>query len=116
MYSFNEFVIDQEKDNHLQKIEDLDVNEIVKTGNYKRVSIQISEKNELEDLFHVNVNIQLNESLIKRVVGGAVGLALGKKIAKAVAKALGISPSGVLYKTMTSRAVLTAIGASFGKD
>ena len=96
--------------------ENQNINEVVSNRNMKRVSVRISEDENLDDLFHINVNMRLNESFVKRLAGGAAGLLLGKKVVQALAKAIGIKPYGVLYKVMTSRMVLTSIGAAFGKD
>lgn len=55
-----------------------------------------------------NQNIPIDEGLFG-AIGGAT---IGPKVMKAVCKALGIDEKGMLGNLMTSRLVLTAVGAA----
>lgn len=52
-----------------------------------------------------------NEGVLKTLLGAGVGFTLGPVLMKAICKVLGLDENGVLYKTLTSKAVLTALGA-----
>lgn len=59
-------------------------------------------------------NIPLDEGIGKAILGAAAGVTVGPAIMKAVCKVLGISESGAMGNLMTSRLVLTALGAYLG--
>jgi predicted methyltransferase MtxX (methanogen marker protein 4) len=59
-------------------------------------------------------NIPLEEGLLTGLIGGIAGAAFGPKVMTAVCNALGIDLKGPLGSLMTSRIILTAVGAKVG--
>lgn len=57
----------------------------------------------------------MDEGFLSKLVGGAAGFIIGPSIGRIVAKALGVE-KGVLYDTLTSRLVSTAIGVAIAKQ
>ena len=57
----------------------------------------------------------LAEGLLGSILGAAAGLTIGPAIGKAIAKALGAEKGGALYRMLTSRLVLGALGAAIFK-
>ncbi len=55
----------------------------------------------------------IDESFLGNILGGAGGAIAGPSIMKAICKALGLE-KGPLYDLLTSRLILTAVGAHFG--
>lgn len=60
-------------------------------------------------------NIPLEEGLLTGLIGGIAGAAFGPKVMTAVCNALGIDLKGPLGSLMTSRIILTAVGAKVGR-
>jgi hypothetical protein len=58
--------------------------------------------------------IPLEEGLLGGLIGGVAGATFGPSVMKAVCKALGIDERGPLGSLMTSRLILTAVGAKVG--
>ncbi len=56
----------------------------------------------------------LEEGVIAGILGGVAGVTVGPTIMKAVCKTLGIDEKGALGSLMTSRLILTAMGAKLG--
>lgn len=56
----------------------------------------------------------IDEGLLASIVGGVIGGTAGKSIMQGVCKALGINETSTLGQLLTSRAVLTAVGAHLG--
>ncbi len=56
----------------------------------------------------------LEEGLLGAVVGGITGATIGPKIMKALCKALCVSENGPFGSLLTSRLVLSAVGATVG--
>ena len=59
-------------------------------------------------------NIPIEEGIIGALVGGLTGATFGPKLGNAICSALGIDPKGTLGSLITSRIILTAIGAKMG--
>jgi len=59
-------------------------------------------------------NIPIEEGIIGALVGGLTGATFGPKLGNAICAALGIDPKGTLGSLITSRIILTAIGAKMG--
>ena len=57
----------------------------------------------------------MDEGFLGKLIGGAAGFIIGPSIGRIVAKALGVE-KGVLYDTLTSRLVSTAIGVAIAKQ
>lgn len=64
------------------------------------------ENKELDDI--------IDEGLFSTIIGGAVGATVGQSIMKAICKCLGIDEKGTLGSLLTSKLVLTAMGAQLG--
>lgn len=58
--------------------------------------------------------IPLDEGLFTSILGGVVGASFGPAVMKAVCEALGINEKGPLGSLITSRLILTAVGAKIG--
>ncbi len=56
----------------------------------------------------------IEEGILGAVVGGITGATIGPKIMKALCKALGVSENGPFGSLLTSRLVLSAVGATVG--
>jgi len=56
----------------------------------------------------------MDEGLFGALVGGAIGATVGQSIMKAVCKCLGIDEKGTLGNLLTSKLVLSAMGAQLG--
>lgn len=59
-------------------------------------------------------NIPLEEGIFSGIFLGAAGLTIGPRIMRSVCEVLGIDPKGSLGSLMTSRLILTAMGAKLG--
>ena len=59
-------------------------------------------------------NIPIEEGLLGAIVGGLTGATIGPKVMKAVCKALGVDEKGPFGSLLTSRLVLTSVGATVG--
>lgn len=57
----------------------------------------------------------LAEGILGSILGAAAGLTIGPAIGKAIAKALGAEKGGALYRMLTSRLVLGALGSAIFK-
>lgn len=56
----------------------------------------------------------INEGLFSSILGGATMASFGPAVMTAVCNALGIDVKGALGNLMTSRLILTAVGAKIG--
>lgn len=56
----------------------------------------------------------MDEGLFGALMGGAIGATVGQSIMKAVCKCLGIDEKGTLGNLLTSKLVLSAMGAQLG--
>jgi len=56
----------------------------------------------------------LDEGIISGIIGGVVGGTVGKNIMQAVCQALGVNENSALGSLLTSRAILTMVGAKLG--
>ncbi len=56
----------------------------------------------------------VNEGLFSSILGGAAGLTFGPSVMRAVCEALGVDPKGTLGSLLTSRIILTTVGAKIG--
>ena len=61
-----------------------------------------------------NNNVPLDEGLFGSIFGGLVGATAGPAIMKGVCKVLGIDENGSMGNLLTSRLVLTGLGAILG--
>lgn len=59
-------------------------------------------------------NVAFDEGLFGAVVGGLTGATIGPKVMKAICKALGVDEKGPFGSLLTSRLILTAVGATVG--
>lgn len=59
-------------------------------------------------------NTPINEGILTGILGGVAGATIGPAIMKAICNALGVSTEGKMGKLLTSKIVLTAIGAKIG--
>ena len=59
-------------------------------------------------------NVPIEEGLIGSIVGGVSGLTFGPSVMKAICSALGVDPKGTFGSLLTSRLILTAVGAKLG--
>lgn len=58
--------------------------------------------------------IPLEEGLFSSILGGAAGMTFGPAVMKAVCEALGVDVKGTFGSLLTSRIILTAVGAKIG--
>lgn len=58
--------------------------------------------------------VEIDEGLLGSLVGGIIGGTAGKSIMQAVCSALGVNEKSTLGQLLTSRIVLTAVGAKLG--
>lgn len=56
----------------------------------------------------------IDEGLFSSILGGAAGLTFGPSVMKAVCNALGVDERGTLGSLLTSRTILTIVGAKIG--
>lgn len=61
-----------------------------------------------------NNNVPLDEGLFGSIFGGLVGATAGPAIMKGVCKVLGVDENGSMGSLLTSRLVLTGLGAILG--
>lgn len=59
-------------------------------------------------------NTPIDEGLFSSILGGTAGATFGPAVMKAVCNALGIDVKGALGNLMTSRLILTTVGAKLG--
>ena len=59
-------------------------------------------------------NVPVEEGLIGALIGGVAGATIGPKVMKAICKALGVDEKGPFGSLLTSRLVLTSVGATVG--
>lgn len=82
-------------------------------------NIQINESQLYDELIKnlqeaKNNEVLLHEGILTGLLGGAIGATVGPTIMKAVCNALGIDIKGPLGSLMTSRLILTTVGAKVG--
>lgn len=80
----------------------------------KKVYDYIIEANEIAKANNQPLEEVLDEGLFSSLIGGAVASTVGQSIMKAICKCLGIDEKGTLGNLLTSRLVLTAMGAQLG--
>lgn len=81
------------------------------TQSLKDYIIEISNQAKAENRDIAEV---IDEGLLGAIVGGVLGGTAGKSIMQGVCKALGVSENSTLGTLLTSRMVLTAVGAYLG--
>lgn len=86
-------------------------NEIIKS---KKVYDYIIEAYEQAQLENKPLSDTMDEGLFGALVGGAIGATVGQSIMKAICKCLGIDERGTLGNLLTSKLVLSAMGAQLG--
>lgn len=59
-------------------------------------------------------NVPLEEGLVGAIVGGVAGATIGPKVMNAICKALGVDVKGPFGSLLTSKLILTAVGATVG--
>lgn len=82
--------------------------------NSKKVYDYIVEANEIAKSENKKLDDVIDEGLFSSLIGGAVAATVGQSIMKAVCKCLGIDEKGTLGNLLTSKLVLTAMGAQLG--
>lgn len=82
--------------------------------NSKKVYDYIIEANEIAKANNQSLDDVIDEGLFSSIIGGAIGATVGQSIMKAFCKCLGIDEKGTLGNLLTSRLVLTAMGAQLG--
>lgn len=80
----------------------------------KKVYDYIIEANEIAKANNQQLDDVMDEGLFSAIIGGAVGATVGQSIMKAICKCLGIDEKGTLGNLLTSKLVLTAMGAQLG--
>lgn len=80
----------------------------------KKVYDYIIESFEQAQEENKSLSDTMDEGLFGALVGGAIGVTVGQSIMKAVCKCLGIDEKGVLGNLLTSKLVLSAMGAQLG--
>ena len=91
----------------------IDINDYIKQD--QQVTEELSYDNVIQKLQEAKENnIPIEEGLFGAIVGGLTGATFGPKLGAAICSALGIEPKGTLGSLITSRLVLTAIGAKIG--
>ncbi len=80
----------------------------------KKVYDYIIEANEIAKKENKPLEDVIDEGLFSTIIGGAVAATVGQSIMKAICKCLGIDEKGTLGNLLTSRLVLTAMGAQLG--
>lgn len=58
--------------------------------------------------------LPIDEGILGGLLGGAAGAVAGPSVMKTICKVLGIDEKGPLGSLMTSRLILTAVGAKLG--
>jgi len=81
------------------------------TQSLKDYIIEVSNKAKEENK---EVSEVIDEGILGSLVGGIIGGTAGKSIMQAVCKALGVKEDSTLGRLLTSRIVLTAVGAQLG--
>ena len=91
----------------------IDINDYIKQD--QQVTEELSYDSVIQKLQEAKENnIPIEEGLFGAIVGGLTGATFGPKLGTAICSALGIDPKGTLGSLITSRLVLTAIGAKIG--
>lgn len=80
----------------------------------KKLYDYIIESNEIAQNEHRSLDDVMDEGLFGALIGGAVGATVGQSIMKAICKCLGIDEKGTLGNLLTSKLVLSAMGAQLG--
>ena len=82
--------------------------------NSKKVYDYIVEAYDIAQKEDKKLEDVIDEGLFGSLIGGAIGATVGQSIMKAVCKCLGIDEKGTLGNLLTSKLVLTAMGAQLG--
>ena len=93
--------------------------EIAEEQNKNNEEIQITEALVYDDIIKVlqeakDNNQPIDEGLFKAIFGGLAGATAGPAIMKGICKVLGIDERGPMGSLMTSRLILTGLGAYLG--
>lgn len=99
--------------NSIQEIQDNQYKNVIKehTESLRDYIIEVANKAKSEDK---DVAEFIDEGILAGIVGGVLGGTAGKSIMTAVCKALNIDERGTMGQLLTSRMVLTAVGAYLG--
>ena len=99
--------------NSIQEIQDAQYQTLLKehTQSVRDYIIEVAEKAQQEGK---PVSELIDEGILSGILGGVIGGTAGKSVMSAVCKALGIDEKSTLGQLMTSRIVLTAVGAYLG--
>ena len=97
----------------ISEIQDSKYNQLIKesTQTLKDYIIEVTNKAKEEGKDVAEI---IDEGLLESLVGGVIGGTAGKSIMQGVCKALGVNESSPLGQLLTSRIVLTAVGAYLG--
>jgi len=77
------------------------------------MKIKKKYKNFLNEYGDVKIS-EIDEGLLGQIVGGTIGFIVGPSIGRVIANTLGVE-KGIIYDTLTSRLVSTALGAAISK-
>lgn len=81
----------------------------------KQITEELSYDKIIQKLQEAKENdVPIEEGIFGAIVGGVAGAAMGPKIMKAICKALGVDEKGPFGSLLTSRLILTSVGASVG--
>lgn len=80
----------------------------------KKVYDYICEAYDISQKENIPMEELLDEGIFSAIIGGAVSSTIGVSIMKAICKCLGIDEKGTLGNLLTSRLVLSAMGAQLG--
>lgn len=98
---------------NINELQDSQYQALIKesTQSIKDYIIEVSNKSKETGK---DVSELIDEGLLGSIVGGILGGTAGKSIMQGVCKALGVSENSTLGSLLTSRMVLTAVGAYLG--
>lgn len=99
--------------NSIAEIQDKQYESLLKehSQSLREYIIEVSNKAQAEGK---DVADMIDEGILGSLVGGIIGGTAGKSIMQAVCKALGVDERSPLGQLLTSRLVLTAVGAHLG--
>lgn len=80
----------------------------------KKVYDYICEAYDISQKENIPMEELLDEGIFSAIIGGAVSSTIGVSIMKAICKCLGIDEKGTLGSLLTSKLVLSAMGAQLG--
>ena len=99
--------------NSIQEIQDAQYQTMIKehTQSIRDYIIEVTDKAQAEGK---PVSELIDEGILSGILGGVIGGTAGKSVMSGVCKALGIDERSTLGQLLTSRTVLTAVGAYLG--